>query len=85
MDRDQRDAALQRWYRARLSERVRARGIDPYPARVKRDTDLRGALQTFVDWEAAGASGDAPHARVAGRVVAMRIMGRAAFLQADLP
>ncbi len=61
-------------------QRLRERGIDPYPARVKRDLDLLGAVERFAQWEAGGDGQPAPRVRVAGRVAARRVMGRAAFL-----
>jgi len=60
--------------------RLRARGIDPYPARVTRTHAAADAAATFERWEAGGASGDAPTVSVAGRITAMRDMGKAAFL-----
>jgi lysyl-tRNA synthetase class 2 len=61
-------------------QRLTERGIDPYPARVKRDIDLRTAAERFTRWEADGANPPPPRVCVAGRVVARRVMGRAAFL-----
>jgi lysyl-tRNA synthetase class 2 len=60
--------------------RLRARGIDPYPPRVTRTHDAVGAVAAFEGWETAGAAGDAPAVSVAGRVTALRDMGKAAFL-----
>jgi lysyl-tRNA synthetase class 2 len=65
--------------RAKL-ERVRARGIDPYPPRVRREDELAGAAGRFEAWEARAGGTVPPRASVAGRVTAMRTMGRAAFL-----
>lgn len=61
-------------------DHLRARGIDPYPPRVRREADLKTAARRFEAWETAGAEGQAPHVAVAGRVIAQRLMGRAAFL-----
>ena len=60
--------------------RLRARGIDPYPPRVTRTHDAAGAVAAFEAWEAGGATGDAPAVSVAGRITALRDMGKAAFL-----
>jgi len=60
--------------------RLRARGIDPYPPRVVRTHASTAAVAAFEAWEAAGAAGDAPAVSVAGRITAMRDMGKAAFL-----
>ena len=70
-------------YNERLAklQRLRARGIDPYPPRYRRSHTSAQAVEAFLAWEA-GAAGDgpAPEARVGGRVAALRRMGRAAFL-----
>jgi len=60
-------------------ERLRAGGIDPYPARLQRDSDLHDAAQRFTQWEEAGGSGEPPSVSVAGRLIALRLMGKAAF------
>ncbi len=60
-------------------ERLRARGIDPYPARYDRTHTSTAAVAAFEAWEAAP-EGDAPTVTVAGRVTALRNMGKAAFL-----
>ena len=60
--------------------RLRARGIDPYPPRVTRTHTAADAVAAFEGWEAAGAAGDAPAVSVAGRITALRDMGKAAFL-----
>ncbi|MBI5290052.1 MAG: lysine--tRNA ligase [Chloroflexi bacterium] len=61
-------------------QRLQARGIDVYPARAARTHDAIGAKAAFERWEADGAQGDAPAASVAGRITAMRDMGKASFL-----
>ncbi|HET6615312.1 MAG TPA: OB-fold nucleic acid binding domain-containing protein, partial [Dehalococcoidia bacterium] len=61
-------------------ERMRARGIDPYPARTGRTHSAADAIAAFEAWEQGGASGDAPQVSVAGRVTARRDMGKAAFI-----
>jgi lysyl-tRNA synthetase class 2 len=60
-------------------ERLRGRGVDPYPARVSRSHAATEALAAFERWEADG-SGEAPSVSVVGRVAAMRNMGKAAFV-----
>ncbi|MFQ6030837.1 MAG: lysine--tRNA ligase, partial [Dehalococcoidia bacterium] len=62
-------------------ERLRQQGIDPYPPRLARTCDAADAVARF---EAAERS-DSPESEVqdlaiAGRIVSMRTMGRAAFL-----
>jgi len=61
-------------------ERMRARGIDPYPPRVERTHTTEQAIAAFEAWEQAGASGEAPVVSVAGRITARRDMGKAAFM-----
>ncbi len=60
--------------------RLRTRGIDPYPARATRTHETAAAVATFERWEQDGAAGDPPRVTVAGRITAMRDMGKAAFL-----
>jgi lysyl-tRNA synthetase class 2 len=60
--------------------RLRARGVDPYPARIERTHTAAQAVAAFEAWEAAGGAGDAPRAAVAGRIKALRNMGKAAFI-----
>ena len=69
-------------YQERVAKlkRLRQRGVDPYPPRYKPSHTSAQALEAFAAWEAAGADGPAPTVRVAGRVAALRRMGRAAFL-----
>lgn len=69
-------------YRGRLRklERLRARHLDPYPARVHRTHTNQAAVQAFSAWEQAGASPPAPQVSVAGRITALRAMGRATFV-----
>ena len=67
-------------------ERLREKGIDPYPPRYHRSTDTATAVAEFVAWEESSAQEPedppvpAPEHSLAGRVVSMRVMGRAAFL-----
>ncbi|MBI2886737.1 MAG: lysine--tRNA ligase [Chloroflexi bacterium] len=71
------------FYQQRLAklQRLREQGIDPYPARFQRTHLAAEAVALFQ-----AAHGDTPGAHgdetvtVAGRVTALRLMGRAAFL-----
>jgi lysyl-tRNA synthetase, class II len=67
--------------REKLS-RLRARGVDPYPARTPRTDAAAEAIAAYERWEAAdeAARGDAPTVCVAGRITALRDMGKASFL-----
>ncbi len=66
--------------------RLREKGIDPYPPRCRRSADAATAVAEFEAWEAATGEGSpeasppAPEHSLAGRIVSMRVMGRAAFL-----
>ncbi len=62
--------------------RLRARGIDPYPARTSRTHAAADAKTAFEEWESTdeAARGDAPTVCVAGRITALRDMGKASFL-----
>ena len=61
--------------RRRKLETIRSKGIDPYPARARRTHTTKAAVELLVR------SPDAHEiVWVAGRVTAMRRMGRAAFL-----
>jgi lysyl-tRNA synthetase class 2 len=60
--------------------RLRARGIDPYPARVERTHTAADALAALEAWEASGSAGDPPRVSVTGRIKALRNMGKAAFV-----
>jgi len=59
-------------------ERLRARGIDPYPAHLERTHTCTEAVEQFSSAEATGA--EAPSVTVAGRIVSKRAMGKASFL-----
>ena len=60
--------------------RLRERGLDPYPPRFQRSSTAAEAISRFEDAESAGATETAGNVSVAGRIVSMRVMGRAAFL-----
>ena len=65
--------------RAKL-ERIRQRGVDPYPPRFERSCTATEAIARFEAEESAGSSENVDNLSVAGRIVSMRVMGRAAFL-----
>lgn len=58
-------------------ERIRERGIEPYPARAHRTHTTSEALVAFEEAEASG--NDAPTVQVAGRLRAIRVMGKSTF------
>jgi lysyl-tRNA synthetase class 2 len=58
-------------------ERLRERGIDPYPARARRSHTAAEAIAAFEEAEASGADG--PTVQVAGRLRAIRVMGKSTF------
>ena len=62
-------------------ERLRQQGIDPYPPRLKRTCDTASAIALFEAVESDGQDeATAKNLAVAGRIVSVRNMGRAAFL-----
>jgi lysyl-tRNA synthetase class 2 len=58
-------------------ERLQARGIEPYPRRVKRTHTVAEAIAALKAAEAAGEQG--PQVAVTGRLRSMRVMGKATF------
>ena len=62
--------------RLKKLQRLRERGIDPYPARVNRTHTNQQAIDEFAVKEA---SGEAVEAAVVGRLVLIRPMGKASF------
>jgi lysyl-tRNA synthetase, class II len=62
--------------RLKKLQRVRDRGIDPYPARVERTHTTQQAIDAF---NANEASGTEVKATVVGRLVLIRTMGKASF------
>jgi lysyl-tRNA synthetase class 2 len=67
---------LQRQRLAKL-ERMRQAGVDPYPARVRRSHSAVEAVQAYEQAEAAAQPG--PDVALAGRLLTVRIMGKASF------
>ncbi|MGI8551982.1 MAG: lysine--tRNA ligase [Dehalococcoidia bacterium] len=61
-------------------ERLRTKGIDPYPARVPRRVPITAALENFEGGQAHPERTEQAPVAVAGRITAMRMMGRAAFV-----
>ena len=64
-------------------ERLRQRGIDPYPPRYQPTTAAAAAIAEFEASESeqgGEANSDAQQLAVAGRIVSLRAMGRASFL-----
>ncbi len=66
--------------RSRLDhlEALRNRGIDPFPARVPAVQEIRPVVERFENLAAEEHSGD--RVTIAGRVIAIRRMGKASFL-----
>lgn len=61
-------------------ERIREQGVDPYPPRVERSHTTAEAVELFRTAEAEGALDTLPATlSLAGRLVSLRIMGRASF------
>jgi lysyl-tRNA synthetase class 2 len=58
-------------------QRLRERGVVPYPARAERKQTAAEAIAAFEKAEAAGES--APTVQVAGRLRAIRVMGKSTF------
>jgi len=58
-------------------ERLRARGINPYPHSFQRSYRIAGALALFLEQEKGGNT--LPEMKLAGRIMAMRGMGKATF------
>ena len=67
--------------RAAKLERLRSHGIDPYPPRFERTFDNAAATAAFEAVERGeNPENQAQGVSVAGRIVSMRVMGKAAFL-----
>jgi lysyl-tRNA synthetase class 2 len=61
-------------------ERLREKGIDPYPLRAECTHAVAEALQILEDWRAKGEDGGPPHTlQLCGRIMSVRLMGKAAF------
>ena len=60
--------------------RLRQRGIDPYPPRFKTTSDAATATANFEAEEKSEAVSQGHDQALAGRIMSLRVMGRAAFL-----
>jgi lysyl-tRNA synthetase class 2 len=60
-------------------ERLRARGDEPYPHRVKRTHTIAEALTALEAADAAAAGEESPQVAVGGRLRSMRVMGKVTF------
>lgn len=70
------DTGDQREQRLRKLASLRAEGVDPYPARFPCTHSAAQALEAFA---ASEGQGEPPMVRTAGRIMAMRTMGKASF------
>ncbi|MBU0509438.1 lysine--tRNA ligase [bacterium] len=59
-------------------EKLRALGVNPYPYRFEKDTHIPELLADF-DSKIETTEGEGTHYAVAGRIVTIRVMGKAAF------
>jgi lysyl-tRNA synthetase class 2 len=66
--------------RSEKLERLRQQGIDPYPARYPRTHTIQRALALLTQRESKATSAEGRPVSVTGRVIAIRNMGKAAFL-----
>lgn len=62
------------------ADALRAAGVNPYPARSARSHHLSDARAQFEAYEAAASDTEAPRVTIAGRIAALRNMGRIAFI-----
>ncbi len=65
------------------AESLRESGIDPYPQRGARTHAIGDATDIFIAHEADAPDTDGPPVTVAGRIVALRNMGRIAFIDLE--
>ncbi len=81
MKEDARPLAQLRRERLKKLERLRARGVDPYPTRARRTHTADEALAILTRYREEEPKGEAPPDTVAlcGRIVGMRVMGKASF------
>ncbi|GAH35464.1 unnamed protein product, partial [marine sediment metagenome] len=61
-------------------ERLRARGINPYPHRYHRSHTTQQAIALLKQQEEGGGKGETPVVNIAGRIMARRRMGKISFL-----
>ena len=69
--------------RAGKADALREQGIDPYPPRTSRSCTIGEARSEFEALEAASTDAQGPSAVLAGRVTAIRNMGRIAFIDIE--
>ena len=65
------------------AESLRASGIDPYPQRTGRTHAIDDAIEIFNSHEQQSPDTDGPRVTVAGRIAALRNMGRIAFIDLE--
>ena len=69
--------------RRQKAESLRDQGLDPYPPRTARSHSIGDAIATFEAHEAEAPATDGPRVTLAGRIAAMRNMGRIAFVDIE--
>ncbi len=65
------------------AEALRAQGVEPYPPRTARTHDIAAGRRMFEDHEARTPDSDGPVVTLAGRITALRNMGRIAFVDIE--
>jgi len=86
MTESQQPGSDTRYLREIISERqtkadaLRTAGVDPYPPRTGRTHSIGEALEVFRAHEQTSPEADGPDVTVAGRIAALRNMGRIAFV-----
>ncbi len=65
------------------ADALRGDGVDPYPPRTGRTHSILDALEIFAEHEQASPETDGPRVTVAGRISALRNMGRIAFIDIE--
>ena len=89
MTDSQQPASDTRYLREIIAERqakadsLRASGIDPYPQRTGRTHAIGDAIEIFNSHEQESPDTDGPRVTVAGRIAALRNMGRIAFIDLE--
>jgi lysyl-tRNA synthetase class 2 len=78
-DQAQESSELLQQRRLKL-ERLRDKGVDPYPLRSECTHTAAAALRILEEWKERGGEGELPQAvRLCGRMMSVRVMGKAAF------
>jgi lysyl-tRNA synthetase class 2 len=65
--------------RKKKLEQIRALGFDPYPHRYDATHTVAAIVEQYGSWDGARLEAERPAVRVAGRIVALRLHGRAGF------